>query len=305
MGRSATAMKVVVIGGSGFLGSHVADILTERGHRVIVYDRRPSPYLQPGQEMMVGDLLDEAEVRRAVTDCEIVYHFAGIADINEANQRPVETVRQNVLGTTMLLEACRQAGVRRVLYASTVYVHSLAGGFYRCSKQACELYIEAFQQVHGLPYTILRYGSLYGPRADATNAVHRYLTQALLEGKIDAVGDGEEIREYIHVEDAARYSVEALAPDYENRCVLITGHQPMTVKALLDMIQEILNKKLTITFQGPETLVHYRRSPYAFQPRIAKKLLGTSYVDLGQGLLACLNEIHECRHPHAALAEER
>lgn len=303
MGRPATARKIVVVGGSGFVGSHVADVLTQRGDAVRIYDRRPSPYLQPGQEMMVGDLLDGAEVRRAVRDCEAVYHLAGIADINEANQRPVETVRQNVLGTTMLLEACRQAGVRRVLYASTVYVHSLAGGFYRCSKQACELYIEAFQQVHGLPYTILRYGSLYGPRADETNAVHRYLTQALLCGNIDALGDGEEIREYIHVEDAARNSVEALAPEFENQYVLVTGHQPMTVKALLEVIQEILNKKLTITFQGPNALVHYRRTPYNFQPKMAKKLVGRYYLDLGQGLLACLSDIHEREHTNVAIAK--
>lgn len=304
MGMPATARRVVVFGGSGFLGSHVADVLTEQGHHVRICDLRPSPYLRPDQEMIVGDLLDEAKVRRAVTDYEVVYHFAGVADIDEANQRPVETVRQNVLGTTMLLEACRQAGVRRVMYASTVYVHSLAGGFYRCSKHACELYIEAFQQVYGLPYTILRYGSLYGSRADETNAVHRYLTQALLHGKIEGLGDGEEIREYIHVEDAARNSVEALAPEFENQYVLLTGHQPMTVKALLEMIQEILNKKLTITFQGPDALVHYRRSPYNFQPKIAKKLVGKYYLDLGQGLLACLNEIHERERANAAIAEE-
>ena len=297
-------MKSAVIGGSGFLGSHVADVLTQRGHHVTMYDRRPSPYLRPGQEMIVGDLLDEARLQRAVTGCEVVYHFAGIADIDEANRRPVETAQQNVLGTAILLEACRQAGVRRVLYASTVYVHSLAGGFYRCSKQACELYIETFQQIYGLPYTILRYGSLYGPRAAETNAVHRYLTQALLHGKIDSLGDGEEIREYIHVEDAARDSVEALAPEFENQCVLLTGHQPMTVKALLEMIQEILNRKLTITFKGPDALVHYRRSPYAFQPKLAKKLVGRSYLDLGQGLLACLNEIHEREEAHADIAEE-
>jgi UDP-glucose 4-epimerase len=297
-------MKVVVIGGSGFLGSHVADALMDQKHEVVIFDRKPSLHAQATQRVVLGDLLDRQAVSAVLKDAEVVYHFAGIADINEANQRPVDTVRQNVLGTTILLEACREAGVRRVLYASTIYVHSLAGGFYRCSKQACELYLEAFQQVYGLPYTILRYGSLYGPRADATNPVHRYLTQALLEGKIDAVGDGEEIREYIHVEDAARHSVEALAPEFENQYVLITGHQPMMVKALLDMIQEILDKKLTITFRGPEALIHYRRTPYNFQPKMAKKLVGTHSLDLGQGLLACLNEIHERQRINAALAEE-
>ena len=286
-------MNSLVVGWSGFLGSHVADALTQQGHRVTVYDRRPSPYLQAGQAMVVGDLLDESTLRRAVTGFDVVYHFAGVADLDEANQRPVETVQQNVLGTTMLLEACRQAGVRRVMYASTVYVHSHAGGFYRCSKQACELYLEAFQQVYGLPYTILRYGSLYGPRANETNAVHRYLTEALRHGTIEALGDGEEIREYIHVEDAARSSVDALAPEFENQYVLLTGHQPLTVKALLEVIQEIVHKPLAITFRGPDALAHYRRSPYTFQPKLAKKLVGKHYVDLGQGLLACLHEIHE------------
>lgn len=296
-------MRVTVCGGSGFLGSHVADALQAAGHEVTILDRRPSPYLRPGQRMVVGDVLQEADLRRALDGCEVVYHFAGLADIHEANQQPVETVRQNVLGTAMLLEACRQAGVRRVLYASTVYVHSLAGGFYRCSKQACELYLEAFQQVHGLSYTILRYGSLYGPRAEMTNPVHRYLTQALREGKIEALGDGEEVREYIHVEDAARNSVTALAQEFENQYVLVTGHQPMTVKALLEMIQEILNKKLTIAFRGPEPLIHYRRTPYNFQPRIAKKLVGTYSLDLGQGLLACLHDIHERERAPVAITE--
>ncbi|MBI2104116.1 MAG: NAD(P)-dependent oxidoreductase [Candidatus Omnitrophica bacterium] len=297
-------MKVAVCGGSGFLGSHVADALQDQGHEVRIFDLRTSPYLRPGQEMVVGDILDEGTVGPALEGCEAVYHFAGIADIDEANRQPAETVRANVLGTTLLLEACRAAGVRRFLYASTVYVQSHAGGFYRCSKQASELYIEAFQQAYGLPYTVLRYGSLYGPRAAESNAVQRYLTQALLHGKIEAVGDGEEVREYIHVEDAARNSVEALAPDYENQYVVLTGHQPMTVKALLEMIEEILNKKVAITFQGPDALVHYRRTPYAFQPKVAKKLVGKYYLDLGQGLLACLSDIHERERAKAAIAEE-
>lgn len=296
--------RVVVVGGAGFLGSHVADVLQDQGYDVTVFDRRPSPYLRPGQAMVVGELLDEGTLRRTLEGCGIMYHFAGLADIEDANRRPVDTVRDNVLGTTVLLEACHRSGVQRFLYASTIYVHSQAGGFYRCSKQAAELYIEAFQQAYALPYTILRYGSLYGPRADQTNAVHRYLTQALREGTIDCLGDGEEIREYIHVEDAARNSVGALAPEFANQVVVLTGHQPMTVKALLEMIQEILNKPLRVTFQGPNPLVHYRRTPYNFQPKIGKKLIGTYYLDLGQGLLACLNEIHEREKDKGLFAEQ-
>jgi UDP-glucose 4-epimerase len=281
----------VVVGGSGFVGSHVADALSDRGYRVRIVDLKPSSYLRADQEMLIGDILDERNLVELLEGATYVYNFAGIADIEAARQRPLDTIRVNVLGNTCLLEACRRVGVRRVIYASTVYVYSLAGGFYRCSKQAAELYIEAYQQEYGLPYTILRFGSLYGPRADANNAVRRYLTQALLHGRIVCYGDGEEVREYIHVADAARSSVDILAPEFENEHVVLTGHQPMKVRALLETIQEILNRKIDIVFEPPDSTVHYRITPYNFHPRIGKKLVGRYYLDMGQGLLACLDEI--------------
>lgn len=286
-------MEVVVFGGSGFLGSHVADALQEKGHQVKVFDLRPSPYLRSDEEMIIGDILDDRKVRQAIEGCDYVYNFAGLADIEEANKRPVDTIQTNVLGNTVLLEACREMGIKRFLYASTVYVYSQAGGFYRCSKQAAELYIEMYQKEYGVPYTILRYGSLYGPRADGQNAVHRYLRQALREGKIMCRGDGEEIREYIHVEDAARYSVEVLSREFENQHVVLTGHQPIKVRALLEMIREILNKDVEIVFQPPDASVHYQITPYNFHPKIGRKLIGRYYLDMGQGLLACLNDIYE------------
>lgn len=291
-------MKAVVFGGSGFLGSHVADALHEKGYQVRIVDLRESDYLKPGQEMVIGDLLNEKIVAQAVKGCDYVYNFAGIADIEAANRRPLGTVRFNILGNAILLEACRKAKIRRFMYASTVYVYSHMGGFYRCSKQAAELYIEMYQQQYGLPYTILRYGSLYGPRADESNAVRRYLKEALLTGRIVCRGNGEEIREYVHVEDAARSSAEVLSPEFENQCVVLSGHQPMKVRELLEMIQEILNKKVELVFESPDNNVHYWRTPYNFRPSIGKKLVSSYYLDMGQGLLACINEIYENERIH-------
>lgn len=285
-------MKAVVFGGSGFVGSHVADELVNRGYEVRVYDLRPSPYLRPGQEMIVGDILDEKSVSRAIGGCDYAFHFAGLADIDEANRRPLDTVRLNILGTATVLEACRCARVRRFVYASTVYVYSQSGGFYRCSKQAAELYIEMYLQEHRLPYSILRFGSLYGPRADRNNAVRRYLNQALHDGVMICYGNGEEVREYIHVADAARSSIDILSPEYENQHVVLSGHQALKVNALLEMIQEILGKKVEVVYKEPDASVHYRRTPYNFQPRIARKLVSGYYLDMGQGLLACLDEIN-------------
>jgi UDP-glucose 4-epimerase len=286
-------MRVAVFGGSGFVGSHVADAATERGHDVVIFDARESPYRQPAQRMVVGNILDAPLVESVVRDCDVVYQFAGMADVDECRSRPVETVTANVLGTTILLAACATAKTRRFVFASTVYVYSQSGGFYRVSKQACELYIEEFQKQNSLPFTILRYGTLYGRRADQRNSVHRFLAEALEFGRIKYYGTGDEIREYIHVADAARCSVDILSPDYENQHVVLTGHQTMRVKDLMLMIREITGLPVEIDYvqDYPPLLGHYTVTPYSYQPKIARKLVSSYYLDMGQGLLDCLHEI--------------
>jgi len=292
-------MKVAVFGGSGFVGSHVADALTERGHDVTIVDARESPYRQSTQPMVIGDILDAALVERVVRDCDIVYHFAGMADMDECRTRPVETAHANVLGTTILLAACAAAKVKRFVYASTVYVYSQSGGFYRVSKQACEAYIEEFERQAGLKFTILRYGTLYGRRTDHRNSVHRFLAEALQRRRITYYGTGDEIREYIHVADAARCSVDVLSPEYENQHVVLTGHQSMRVKDLMLMIREIIGQPVEVDYvqDYPAGFPHYSVTPYSYQPKIARKLVSSYYLDLGQGLLDCLNDIEARQRP--------
>lgn len=295
-------MRVLIFGGAGFLGGHVADAFSEKGDDVAIYDIHPFSARRPDQEMIVGDILDEKAVEAAVRDRDYVYNFAGIADIDEAHTRPVDTVRTNVVGNAIILEACRKHKVKRFVFASSVYVYSRSGSFYRNSKEACELITESYREIYGLPYTILRYGSLYGPRADNHNWIQRILTQALSEGKITRRGDGEEIREYIHVQDAARCSVDILTPDYENQNVVITGHQPMRIKDLLIMIKEILGNEIEIEYVPAQADdLHYNITPYSFNPRIGKKLVSSHYLDMGQGILNCLAETHN----RLSEAEER
>ncbi len=289
-------MKAIIFGGSGFLGSHVADALIDAGYETVIFDIKESPHLQKGQEMFVGNILDKKAVGKAVTGCDVVYNFAGMADIHEAHTRPVETVENNVLGNTIVLEACRLNGVKRFVFASTVYVYSDAGSFYRSSKQACELIIDNYNEVFNLPYTILRYGSLYGPRADETNWIYVILKQAITEGKITRHGDGEEIREYIHVEDAARCSVMILGDEFKNQSVIITGHQPIRVKDVMIMIREILGNKIELEFLPADPRLHYEITPYTFNPKIARRFISNSYLDLGQGLLQCLEQMHKKLH---------
>lgn len=290
-------MNITVFGGSGFLGSHVCDRLSEAGHQVIIFDRVSSPWLREDQTMVEGDILDEEAVGRVVHEADAVFNFAGIADIGEANARAADTVRYNILGNTIVLEACAAHKVNRYVFASTVYVYSKAGGFYRCSKQACELYIENFYETYGLEYTILRYGSLYGPRADEGNAIYRFVKEALEQGQISYYGSPNALREYIHVEDAARCSVEILEPGYANEHIILTGHQSMRVGDLLKMIAEILGRPIQFEFEAHADSAHYEITPYSFSPKVGKKLVSPLHVDLGQGVLRVIEDIHKKQHP--------
>lgn len=284
-------MKICVLGGSGFLGSHVADQLSAAGHEVSIYDRFPSQWLQPEQTMRIGDLLEFDALQEVLQGCDAVYNFAALADLNDALDKPLETVRINVLGNVNVLEACRLQKVKRFVYASTVYVNSREGGFYRCSKRAAEHYVEEYQQVYGLDYTILRYGSLYGPRADCSNGLYRIVKSALETGKLRYQGSPDTLREYIHVEDAARASVAALHDDFCNQSVVLTGQEPMRVLDLLEMLAEILGLKNAVEFVAGEQAGHYVRTPYAYQPKLGRKYVPPMHVDLGQGLLQLIDVV--------------
>ena len=256
---SPRSLKVVVFGGSGFLGSHVADALTDAGHKVTVYDLIPSPYLRASQQMIVGDILDQKKVRDSIKDCDVVYNFAGIADIDGASQKPLDSVKFNILGNSIILEECRKAKIKRFVFASSLYVYSKAGSFYRSSKQACELIIENYHKQYRLNFTVLRYGSLYGPRADEKNWIYSTLKEAVMANKITREGDGEEIREYIHIYDAAKLSVDILSPEYENQYIIISGNQQIKIKDLIIMIKEMLENKPKVEYVKADYPEHYEK----------------------------------------------
>ena len=285
--------NVVVIGGSGFLGSHLADALTDRGYRVTVFDVRPSPWLRPEQEMIVGNVLDEGEVRKALAGAHYVYHLAGIADIGKSVESPRETLEKNIIGSANVFDACVQAGIERLMYASTIYVYSQHGSFYRVSKQTVEHMLEAYYEQYALKYTILRYGSLYGPRSQEWNGMKRYITQAVRDGVIVYPGTGEERREYIHVKDAAQLSIAALAAEFINQRLILTGTHALNSRELLRMIQEIMNEHVRIEFkkEGRDP-VHYDITPYRFTPKKEKKMVSNVFIDIGQGILELIEEVY-------------
>jgi UDP-glucose 4-epimerase len=293
--------KILVIGGSGFMGSHVADELTKQGHDVTIYDMRPSPWLNANQKMIEGDILDLDKLNQSFEGMDYVYHFAGVADIGEASSDPLTTIQSNIMGCTLALEACVKQKVKRLFYASTVYVYSDRGSFYRASKQSAETIVEAYHEKFGLDYTILRYGSLYGERSQPWNGLKRYVSQAVREGRINYRGTGRERREYVYVKDAAKLSVKAMEEDYLNTSLTITGTQVLKSEELLTMIEEIIGKKIDVQYtqhNDPNTANdHYVMTPYRFTPKPGKKLVPPEFVDIGQGILCLVEEVyHEQNH---------
>jgi len=284
--------KAVVIGGSGFIGSHVADKLSDVNYSVTVFDRVHSRWLRQDQAMVIGDIQDADALDSAIEGADVVYNFAALADLNEALRQPLKTIRVNIEGNLLVLDACRKYGVSRFMYASSVYVHSREGGFYRCSKQASEAYIEEYQRVYGLDYTILRYGSLYGPRADDTNGLYRIVKEALETGKLCYEGHPDAMREYIQVEDAAKASVAALDQEFRNESVVLTGQEPMRVLDVLKMLAEILGlADDAVDFKDGNYIGHYVRTPYAYQPKLGRKYIPPLHVDFGQGLTQLIAEL--------------
>jgi UDP-glucose 4-epimerase len=246
--------------------------------------------------MVVGDILDYDKVYENLRDADYVYHFAGIADIDEAADRPLDTLKYNVLGTATILDACIKAKVKRFIFASTIYVYSNTGSFYRVSKQTSELLTEAYNEKYGLEYTILRFGSLYGPRSDMRNGIFRLVYQAIKDGKITYYGSGEETREYIHVYEAAKLCVKILSPEYANRIVTLTGHRVMKSREVIEMIREMLGGKIEVEFKPRKSNVHYVMTPYSFNPKLGIKLVSEEFVDMGQGLLQLMEEIFKETH---------
>ena len=285
--------KIIIFGGSGFIGSHVADILTEKGYEVTIFDLHESPYLNGGQKMIIGDIMDKDSLDSAIENQQIVYNFAGISDIDECHRNPIDTINMNILGSALIMESSIKMNVKKYLFASSAYVYSSSGSFYKISKQSSEQIIESYSKENNINYTILRYGSLYGDRSDIRNSLYKIIKSALEKNIIDYYGDGNETREFIHVNDAARLSVQAMDEKFNNQILMLTGKKSIKYFELLEMVQEIIDKDIKINMHSNKSDTHYKISPYSFNPKLAKKLTINPHIDLGQGILKLMSDIYK------------
>ena len=283
-------MKCLVTGGSGFLGSHVADELTKKGYKVTIFDKKLSKWKKPNQKIIIGNLLNYNLLKKAIKGKDIVFHFAGLSDLNDSLYQPIKTVEYNILGTTYALDLCKKYKIKRFVYASTIYVNSDQGGFYRSSKKAAEDYIEEFQKRFGLDYTILRFGSLYGNRASKNNGVMKIIDDALKNNEVSYEGTNKAIREYIHAIDAAKATANILKKKYKNQHIIITGKNKVKLPYFLSTLAKILSINKEIKFKNRKLLGHYVLSPYTYVPKKGKKFKIKSEIDFKEGIKKLVKE---------------
>jgi UDP-glucose 4-epimerase len=294
-------MKALVTGGAGFVGHHIVNELVKQNIRTVVYDLAdPSVFFDTNHkdgnslslEYVQGDVLDIDLLCDTVKGCDIIFHTAAVADIEESRYKPFKTLQVNVLGTVNCLEAAKKNNVSRFLYASSAYTAGKKGSFYRISKQASEALCKTYHEEHGLSYTILRYGSLYGRESNQWNFIYGVCKAILTNGEFTYSSSPDSEREYIHINDAARETVRiALDKEFINKAVLITGHQRIKIRELFAMIEEILGKKIQIHYNPQPVQSHYIMTPYSFEADVATRINLSKYIDISEGILDCLRAV--------------
>ena len=206
--------KVLIFGGAGFIGSYVVDELLRNNYDVVVADIHEEKY-HHNVEFVRCDITNRDDIASALTsDIDIVFNFAGYANLDKAAQDPVPTIELNILGNLYILDEIRKKrNVERYVYASSAYAMNDKGSFYGISKLASEKLVEEYYHKYGIKYTVLRYGSVYSERNFDNNYIYSLIRSVVETHKIVHEGDGNEIREYIHAADVARMAVQVIGSE--------------------------------------------------------------------------------------------
>ena len=284
-------MKVLIFGGNGFLGKYLVRELISRKFRVTIFDRSfPKGISKKNFNFIQGDIQNKNKTIKAIKGQKIVYNFAGISDIGDAMIDPIKTSKINLLGTLNILEGCIKHKVKRFVFASTIYVFSRQGGFYKASKQSSELFIEEYKKIHNLNYTVLRFGSIYGKGADPRNGISKIIRSALKNKNITYGGTRRAIRRFIHAKDAAIASVKILSNRYKNKSVLITGSQNIKIIKLIKLIKNIFRSKKRVFFKRKPLMGHYDKNPFTFEPKKTEILKIKPTISLKNGITELIKE---------------
>lgn len=268
-------MKCLILGGGGFLGSHLSEALLAEGRAVRIFDRpnllRFRSFLSnEAVEWYEGDFINREQIAQAVAGCDVIYHLVSTTLPRSSNENPAYDVETNIIGTIHLLEAAQEHKIKKFVFVSsggTIYGIPQAVPIqeshptepicsYGITKLAIEKYINLFHLLHDIEYCVLRLANPYGERqriAAAQGAVVVFLDKALRNEEIEIWGNGTVVRDYFHVSDAAAALTKALAYKGSERVFNIGSGIGHSLNDIIEAIETLLGATVKRTYLPART----------------------------------------------------
>lgn len=307
-------MRVLITGGAGFIGSRLVRACLEQGDDVRVLDDFSTGRaknllgLQAAHDLVKGSLVDFETVQRSVRGCEVVYHLGALPSAVQSVDEPARTHAVNASGTVHVLEAARQEGVRRVVFASSCAIYGSSTALplkeelaplpespYALQKLSGELYCQQFGRLYGLQTVALRYFNVFGPRQDPRSlyaaVAPRFLT-AVVRGVAPCIhGDGQQSRDFVHVDDvvAATRVAALVTSECAGQTLNVARGERVTVLELLEYVARAVGRDALAPVFEPARAGDVRHSQADISK--AERLLGwRPRVTLVEGLASALSD---------------
>ncbi|MQU29205.1 NAD-dependent epimerase/dehydratase family protein [Pseudomonas helleri] len=306
--------RILVTGGAGFIGSHLVEALLAKGYKVRVLDNLSTgkvgnlPVGNAHLNLIVGDVADSAVVEEAMRDCSAVVHLAAVASVQASVDDPVATHQSNFVGTLNVCEHMLNAGIKRVVFASSAAIYGNNGEGsaidedtpkspltpYASDKLSSEYYLDFYRREHGLEPVILRFFNIFGPRQDPSSpysgVISIFTERAISQKPVAIFGDGQQTRDFVYVKDLVSILVQAVeASDPKPGAVNVGLSRSTSLNDLIAELADATGTPMAVTYQAARQgdIRHSR----ANNSRLLERFKLAAPTSIGDGLAQLLRSL--------------